>query len=243
MAHKCQNPYGGCGSWTTVTENDQLVNEVVTMDDEPGEMPEPMVFGNDMVSITKHSLLEIQIYNCMYKVSVDFAIKNISDKTIATLIFEARFYNKNGKLMDTIVHRESDFGPGVNRGIDIPSNAVVIPGIIKSYEVRIIKMTTTEMEKVQLRNQDMKIDPVTGGAALRGIVKNISDAKTDAVVLLAFNNYKKEFIGDKVVIIRDIEPGQLKKFDFKYRPYGGEIADGFNIAIVSDISEMAEEKK
>ena len=240
MAHKCQNPYGGCGSWTTVTENDQLVNEVVKEDNDPGEMPEPMVFGNDKVSIIKHSLLEIQIYNCMSKISVDFAIKNISDRTIATLVFEARFYSKNGKLLDTIVHRESDFGPGVNRGIDIPSNAVVIPGIVKSYEVRIIKMTTTETEKVQMRNQDMKLDPVTGGAAFRGMVKNISDAKTDAVVVLTFSNYKKEFIGDKVVIIRDIEPGKMKKFEFMYQPCGGEMVDGINVTISSDIAEVTE---
>lgn len=242
MTHKCQSPYG-CGNITTVTENDQLVTDVVKEDNEPGEMPEPMVFGNDKVAIIKHSLLEIQIYNCMYKISVDFAIKNVSDKTIATLVFEAKFYNKNGKLMDTIVHRENDFGPGMNRGIDIPSNAVVIPGIVKSYEVRIIKITTTETEKVQLRNQDMKVDPMTGEAELKGIVKNISDARTDAVLLLTFSNFKKEVIGDKVIIIRDIEPRQMKKFNFKYKPYGGEMVDGVNAFIVCDIAEMVEETK
>jgi hypothetical protein len=242
MTHKCQSPYG-CGNISTVTENDQLVTDVVKEDNELGEMPEPMVFGNDKVAITKHALLEIQIYNCMYKISVDFAIKNVSDKTVATLVFEARFYNKNGKLMDTIVHRENDFRPGMNRGIDIPSNAVVIPGIVKSYEVRIIKMTTTETEKVQLRNQDMKIDPMTGEAELKGIVKNISDAKTDAVLMLTFSNFKKEVIGDKVIFIRDIDPGQMKRFYLKYKPYGGEMVDGVNAFIASDIAEMAEETK
>jgi hypothetical protein len=242
MTHKCQSPYG-CGNISTVTENDQLVTDVVTMDDGPGEMPEPMVFGNDKVAIIKHSLLEIQIYNCMYKVSVDFAIKNISDKTIATLIFEARFYNKNGKLMDTIVHREQDFRPGMNRGIDIPSNAVVIPGIVKSYEVRIVRMTTTETEKVQFRNQDMKVDPMTGEAELKGIVKNISDARTDVVMVLTFSNFKKEAIGDKVILIRNIDPGQMKKFYLKYKAHGGEMVDGVNAFLASDIAEMAEETK
>lgn len=239
MTHKCQSPYG-CGNISTVTENDQLVTDVIKDDGERGEMPEPMVFGNDMVAIIKHSLSEIQIYNVMYKISADFAIRNVSDKTIATLVFEARFYNENGKLMDTIIHRENDFRPGANRGIDIPSNAVVIPGVVKSYEVRIVKMTTTETEKVQLCNQDMKVDPMTGEAELKGIVKNISDARTDVVMVLTFSNFKKEIIGDKVIIIRDIDPGQMKKFNFKYKPYGGEMVDGVNAFIASDIAEMAE---
>jgi hypothetical protein len=104
-------------------------------------------------------------------------------------------------------------------------------------------MTTTETEKVQIRNQDMKVNQVTGEADFKGMVKNISDAKTDAVLLLTFLDYRKELIGDKVVIIRDIEPGQLKKFNFKYKPHDGKIVDSINFTISSDIAEMTEESK
>ena len=244
MAHEhgCGDQHS-CGSGTPVTAQDKFITDVFEENDGPGVLPEPMVYGNDKVAITKHKLEEMQVYNCMYKICVDYAIRNVSDKTIATIVFEAKFYNEKGKEMDTVLHKEIEFQPGVSRGIIIPSKNVIIPGVVKSYEVRIIKMTTTETEKVQLRNQDMKIDPVTGGAELRGMVKNISAAKTDAVLLITFGNFKKEVIGEKVIIIRDIEPEQMKKFQFTYKPYGGEMVDSFGVVIVSDIAEMVEEAK
>ena len=239
MTHKCQSPYG-CGNLTTV--NDLATAAPVEEAERAVILPEPMVYGNDKVAIIKHALKEIQIYNCVYKISIDFAVRNVSDQTIASLVFEAKFYDEKGKVLDTILRKEVDFRPGVSMGIIIDTNAVITPGIVKSYTVGIVSMTTTETEKVQLRHQALSVD-ATGEAELRGSVKNISAAATDAAVLVTFATHNDAFIGDKVLLLRNIESDQLKKFSFKYKPHSGLSIDKYTIRIVSDLSEMIEEVK
>lgn len=242
MTHKCQSPYG-CGNLTTVNDLEAVAPAAPLAETEgPVVLPEPMVYGNDKVAVTKHRLEEIQIYVCMYKISVDFAIKNISEETIASLVFEAKFYDEKGKVLDTILHKEIDFRPGVSRGIILPTNAVITPGVVKSYTVGIVSMTTTETEKVQLRHQALSVD-ASGEAEMKISVKNISAAKTDAAVLVTFATHNDAFIGDKVLVLRDIEPDTIRKFSFKYKPHSGLNIDKFTIRIVSDLSEMIEEVK
>ena len=239
MTHKCKSPYG-CGNLTTVNDLAPAAPVAETVD--PAFLPEPMVYGNDKVEIVKHRLEELQIYVCMYKISIDFAIKNISEETIASLVFEAKFYDENGKVLDTILHKEVDFRPGVSRGIVLPTNEVITPGVVKSYTVGIISMTTTETEKVQLRHQALRVGE-SGEAELDISVKNISATKTDAAVLVTFSMHDDAFIGDKVLILRDIGPEEIRRFSFKYKPHSDAIIDKYTIRIVSDLSEMIEEVK
>jgi hypothetical protein len=240
MSHNCTNNPYCCGNIAPVGST--IPEKHVEEAEGTGIVPEPTVTGNDKIAITKHQLLEIQVYVCLYKVSVEFAVKNISDVTISTLVFEATFYDKTGKELETETHRELDLRPGVNRGIVITSHTTT-PGTVKSYNVRISKMTTTDTEKVQLRQQNLKVDDATGEAEISGTVKNISNVKTGAAMLVTFGNHKKETIGDKVLIIRDIEPDKLKKFSLKYQPVAGEDVDNFSIRLVSNIAEMPEEAK
>jgi hypothetical protein len=238
MSHECtDNPYG-CGKLSQVTAPNQ--DQPIAETKGTIVIPKPTVTGNDKIAITKHNLAEIQVYICVYKVSVEFAIKNISDVTISTLVFEATFYDETGKALETATEKELDLRPGVSRGISIPSQTIT-PGTIKSYNVGIVKMTTTNTEKVQLRSQDLKVS-ATGEAEVSGRVKNISSVKTDAAMVVSFGNHKKESIGDKVLIIRDIEPDKIKPFSLRFKPHEGDV-DSFSIKIISDISEMIEETK
>ncbi len=238
--HDCaENPYG-CGKLTQITEppTSTWTNKPV---EEQATIPMPIVTGNDKVSIIKHQLSEMQVYNDMYKVSVEFSIKNISDITISTLVFEATFYDETGRALETVTQKELDLRPGVSRGVFINSHTIT-PTTIKSYNVRIARMTTTETEKVQLRKQELEIE-ATGEATLKGLVKNISGVKTDAALIATFNNKNKEAVGEKVLILRDIEPNTLKQFNLKFKPPAGAIIDGYSIKIISDIAELNEESK
>lgn len=223
------------------TQCDKETEDKSSLEEKPAEeapkVPEPIVTGNSKVAIVKHELLDMQVYDTIFQTGVDFAIKNISDATIATLIFEAIFYDKHGNELDTQNQRELDIKPGVSRGIVIKSK-VMESDKLKSYNVRIVKTTTTEIEKVQIRRKDLNIN-VDGGLEFNGTLKNISDIETDAAVVATFVNHKKETIGDKVVLTRNLEPGKIKKFSFKFKPQEGDTVDTFNIKIVSNVEEIA----
>jgi ABC-type nitrate/sulfonate/bicarbonate transport system ATPase subunit len=103
-------------------------------------------------------------------------------------------------------------------------------------------MTTTDTEKVQLRHQALSVDE-SGEAELDISVKNISSAKSDAAVLVTFSTHNDAFIGDKVLILRDIGPDEIRRFTFKYKPHSDAIVDKYSIRIVSDLSDMIEEVK
>ncbi|MDD3678167.1 MAG: FxLYD domain-containing protein [Dehalococcoidales bacterium] len=238
----CSDAISGGHKIKKVTFEKDVPENNIEETDGPVILPEPMVYGNDKISIIKHKLEEMQVYNVIYKISVDFAIKNISDQTIATLVFEIKFYDEKGKVIDTVLHKETAFRPGTSRGICVPTNETVTPGIIKSYEARITRMTTTETEKVQLRSQTLN-DLPTGETELSGSLKNISASKTDAALLVTFATHLDEFIGDKVLIVRNIEPDQVKNFSLKYTPHSNAAIEKYTIRIVSDLSEMIEEIK
>ncbi len=205
---------------------------------EAPKAPEAKVTGNSKIAITKHQLIEVQIYNDIWQTGAEFAIKNVSDSTIATLVFEAVFYDKEGNVLDTINHRELDIKPGISRGVGLKSK-IFEPKRLKSYDVKIVKMTTTDIEKVQVRKQDLGFG-IGGEAQFSGTLKNISDVKTDAAVVATFFNKDKGTVGDKVVLIRDIEPEKVKQFSLKFKPQEGDVISTCNIRVVSSIEEMAE---
>ncbi len=181
--------------------------------------PEPVAIGNDMVVILNHHIQDPDITARGDKRSIDMAIRNVSDKTFATLVFEAVFYDSVGNIMSTTRHREYELKPNVSRGIHI------VPGklesdMFKTYKVSIIRALTTDIEKVQLRRHEIR--SIDGGEEVRGTLKNLSDVKTDAALIATFKDSKGEKIGTKIIPMKDIEPGSSKNFQFTFNAPSGE---------------------
>ena len=60
------------------------------------------------------------------------------------------------------------------------------------------------------------------GEEVMGIVKNISQFKTYAAVVATFFDSNKENIGNRIIIMRDIEPDSIKQFCFIFKPMAGD---------------------
>jgi hypothetical protein len=147
----------------------------------------------------------------------------------------AVFYDKEGNIVDTVKHSEIDMEPSKSRAIRINSS-VQEYNRVKSYNVRVLRTTTADVEKVQLRRHEIRTTEA-GEEEVRGIIKNISNVKTDAVLLATFYNPKKESIGNKAIILRDIEPNSLKQFHFRFKPQEGDIVRNYVLNVVCDIEE------
>jgi len=196
--------------------------------------PTPKATGNEKITILKHELSVEQVYADLYRVSADLAIKNISDSTIATVVFGAEFYDKDGNVVEEVKHWEIDFQPNQSRGVRIFSSSFKDIKEIWSYSVKIVRMTTTDIEKVQLCRKEMRTTE-NGEIDVKGSVKNISKFKTDAALVADFYNFKNENIGTKVIILRDIEPRIIKQFNFVFKPIEGDKVGDYTLEIVCDI--------
>jgi len=204
---------------------------------EPPKTPAPTATGNEKITILKHSISvaerdEEQEYGrSPIMDGVELAIRNVSDSTIATTVFEAIFYDQEGNILDTVKHREIDLKPNTSRAIRI-SSSIHEHEKVKSYDVRIIRATTTDVEKVQLffRRHELRTTE-TGEEEIRGIVKALSEVKTDAAVVVTFYDPKKENIGTKVIILRGIEPNTVRQYCFKFKPQEGDTVRSCSFAI------------
>jgi hypothetical protein len=154
-----------------------------------------------------------------------------SESTIATAMVETIFYDKRGTVLDTVKQRNC-LGTGSKRAIHIPC-APYDYDKIKSYDVRITRMTTTEVEKVQLRRHDIRT--TEAGEEITGIVKNISKVKTDSAVVATFFDEKGENIGTRVVVLRDIEPDAIRQYELKFKPQDGDSVRTY----VIEVGELA----
>jgi acylphosphatase len=105
---------------------------------------------------------------------------------------------------------------------------------VKSYDVRVVRTTTADVERVQIRRHEVTTTEA-GEEEISGIVKNISDVKTDAAVVWTFYDPKKENIGTKVVILRDMEPNAIRQYGFRFKPQEGDTVRSYNI-IVGEIA-------
>jgi len=193
--------------------------------------PKPIATGNEKITILKHHLSEMAMdfRGGGSTSSAELAIRNVSDSTIATAVFEALFYDIEGNTVDTVKRREIDLKPSTSRAIIINSS-IRDPHKVKSYNIRVIRMTTTDFEKVQLRGHMIRTTEA-GEEEVRGTVKNISDVKTDTALVATFYNPKKENIGTKVLILRDIEPDSIRQFHFKFKPQEGDIVRTYTLNI------------
>ena len=173
--------------------------------------PEPLATGNDDIIILNHHIQDPDITARGDKRSIDMAIRNVSEKTFATIIFEAIFLDSVGNTMSKTRHREYELKPDISRGIHI------IPDknesdMFKSYKVSIIKALTTDIEKIQLRRHEIR--SINGGEEVRGSVKNLSDVKTDVALVATFKDSAGEKIGTRIIPLKDIEPHSIKNFQF-----------------------------
>jgi hypothetical protein len=190
--------------------------------------PEPVATGNERIAILKHSLIEASADD-RQQTGVELAIRNVSDSTIAAAIFEAIFYDIEGNIVDTVKHREIDLRPETSRGVLI-NTSIPESYKVKSYSVKITRMTTTDVEKVQLRRHEIRTNEA-GEEEVRGVVKNISDVKTDAALVANFYDPKKENIGTRVIILRGIEPDTIRQFHFIFKPQAGDIVRTYTLNI------------
>jgi len=219
----------------TPTEAALSKEQAVEEAKESPKTPAPTATGNEKIKILKHSLSETDMARYdeytsgeEYPVSVELAIRNVSDSTIATTVFEAVFYDEEGNIVDTVKHREIYLKPNTSRGIRITSSESE-HGKVKSYDVRVVRTTTADVEKVQLRRHEIRTTET--GEEVRGIVKNISEVKTDAALVVTFYDPKKENIGTKVLVLRDIEPNTIRQFDFKFKPQEGDRVRTYSLAV------------
>jgi hypothetical protein len=178
--------------------------------------PLPVVNGNNVIEILKHNFIDgDNTFGCgNIGGGIYISIKNISNMTVAMALFEAIIYDSEGHILDCLKHKELEIRPYNARAITIRIDNMKCSKV-KSYRVNLTKTVTIDREKVQLRQNEMRtieynLKEVTG------TIKNISEYKTDAVVIATFFNTGKEEIGKKVLKIVDIEPDSVRKFNLTF---------------------------
>ena len=194
--------------------------------------PVPKATGNDKVEILKHSLANMDVPAdgaIRAKPGVELAIRNVSNTTIATMVFQVVLYDHAGNVLDTLRQREVALEPDRSRGI-----VFFLPPYfedkVKSYDVKITRMTTADFEKVQLRRHEEQTTD-SGEEVITGIVKNISPAKTDAAVVATFLNNKSDIIGTRVAVLRDIDANSIRQYAIKFKPQDGESVSSFTLQV------------
>lgn len=193
------------------------------------------VVSNESIKILKHKLRYRTGNSRIPAPSIEIAIRNISETTISNIVFEATFFDQNDNIVEIVKHNEIELKQNTSR-------AVVIMGTTQGlnrperYHVRITKVIEANVEKVQLRQHQIR-STEAGKEEVTGIVKNISNSKTEAALVASFYDSKNEKIGTKVIIIKDIEPENYKQFSFNFFPTNGENIMTYNLIIVCDIEE------
>jgi hypothetical protein len=198
--------------------------------------PIPVVTGDERIKIIKHSLRETDLTDprSINSTIIDLAIRNVSDKTIASAIYEAVYYDSRGNILDTVRHKDCDMRPNSSRSISIATEKVKSSNS-KSYKVTLLKTITTDVEKVQLRGNELSTLE-NGCEEVHGIVKNISDVKTDAALMVNFKDSKNINIGTRVIVLKDLEPGTVRRFKFVFNTPNGEKVKSCSF----DIGEVTE---
>lgn len=194
-----------------------------------------MATGNEIVTILDHHFLGSEYQEeKIPQIGVCVAIRNISELTIATAIFDAIFYDIEGNIIYSIKHKEFELKPKMSRAFHI-NCPISNWGIIKGYNIKTIKTAMSDVEKVQLRRHEIRTKD--GTEEIRGILKNISNNKTDSALVATFKNPMDEIIGIKVICVKDIEPDTVKTFHFVFDPPEGEAVKTYSL----EIGDMVEE--
>ncbi len=139
--------------------------------------------GNDMISVTKHNL---KYFDNAIIEGVECGIQNISDRVVATLVIECTFFDGEGNILNVTKHKETNLVPGNIRGVMITPPQSVPAFLINSYNIRILRIITTDVEKVQIIKNEIRTLGDVKEVSLT--CKNISAEKTDAAVIVRFLN-------------------------------------------------------
>ena len=200
-------------------------------------IPTPKATGHDKLAITNHKLYltDMGPRGPMGSDGAKLAIKNVSDEIIASVVFDVVFYDVECNIVYKFEHKETDIKPGNSRSV------LIFPpertrNVLKSYDIKVVRVMTADEEKVQVRRHEARTNEA-GEEEFRGTVKNISNVKTNTALVATFYDPKKESIGTKVIILRDIEPGSLKQFHFIFKPQEGDIVKTYTLNVVCDIEE------
>jgi hypothetical protein len=199
--------------------------------------PAPEVEGDHRIVIIRHSfqdtgLLDVGI--TQIKRGIELAIRNVSGENIASAIFAADLFDAAGNFVSTLKHTESDILPNTSRAFLIQTTSVK-DDIVRSYNIKLVKTVTADIEKVQLRRNEVKRLP-NGREEVSGLVKNVSSTKSDAVVVVTFLDVNEETIGVRTTELKDIAPGTVHKFALDFTCPEGLVVKKRNI----DIGELAE---
>ncbi len=161
-----------------------------------------------------------------------FGFKNISDKTIATAVFDVVFYDYENNIMDTVRKSIYELTPGASSGLNASSRIILteIQDYARSYSVTLIKTTTVDVEKVLLKKSKVK-KLASGEEELSGTLKNISEVITDVVVAANFFDKNGQEIGTEIIEIKDIEPGAMREFRMIFTPLEGDVLSDYDIEI------------
>ncbi len=175
--------------------------------------PVPKVEGDQRIVIIKHSfqdtgLLDVGITHI--KRGIELSIRNVSGQAIASAIFAVDLFDAEGNFITMLKHTESDIQPNTSRAFLIQTTSVT-DDIIRSYSIKLIKTVTADVEKVQLRKNEVKRLP-NGREEVSGLVKNVSGVKSDAIVVVTFLDASEETIGVRTAELEDIVPGTVRKF-------------------------------
>ena len=193
--------------------------------------PEPTATGNDRIAILRHGFSVPQGDEHDWQADgIELAIRNVSEAIITRAILEAVFYDIEGNTLDTVEHTVIYLKPNTSRTIIIPNPPKQRGRIPKSYSIKITKTVTTDVEKLIIRRQEITRTNA-GEEEIRGVVKNLSLEKTDAAMVATFYNPKKENIGVKVLILRNIEPEKTKQFHFLFKPQAEDKVRSYSLNI------------
>jgi hypothetical protein len=199
--------------------------------------PQPTATGNDKIAILRHQFHRKVTRRPTYSYPdcVELVLRNVSGSTIATVSLEAALCDMEGNVVDTVEQEEVDIKPNSSRAVrvSIPPNNL---HIIKSYDIKLTRVTTADVEKFQIRGNFVRTNEA-GEEESRGTVKNLSSTKADAILIASYYNAKNENIGGKAIILRDVEPDSVRQFHFTFKPQEGDMVRTYNLKVIWDIEE------
>jgi hypothetical protein len=196
----------------------------------------PVTVDNNMLKILNHEPFRAGGFSRISECGVSISVRNITEETIASAVFEIAFFDIEGTKLHSMKHKELEIPPTTSRRVIINC-----PGsfsdVFNSYSIKIIKVNTAAVEKVILLKKEIR--KIGEREDVQGLVKNISNVNTDAALVVTFQDYKDEIIGCKVIIIRRINSGDTRQFHFLFKPQEGEVVKRCNLDVICDMDELS----
>jgi hypothetical protein len=206
--------------------------------------------GNDILEVQSHKFAQIEIPfgrgEIDWGIVIDVAVKNTSEFNIATAVFEIKFYDHVGNLMDVTIWKEYDIPAGSIRPMKISSKKVRDESdtVAKSYEFKVLRTISPEVEKFCLQVGGIKKSEF-GEPIFRGIVRNMSSEMADAAIAVTFYNAVGYELFTNVVEVKGVESGAKREFEFACKSLTDDKPESWSVAIgeitkgkIADLSEQ-----